>query len=137
MIGRILALDVGSVRIGVALSDPMGITAQPLLVINRRKDDPFAQVAQLVQEHEVQRVIVGYPLQLNGEKGPATQAMDTFIERLRSTIETPIEAWDERLSTKQAERSMIDDGVRRDKRRKSIDKIAAALILQSYLDVPR
>jgi len=131
---RILGLDVGSVRVGVALSDPLGMTAQPLEVIQRRKVDAFARIAELVAEHEVQRVVVGNPLRLDGDVGPAAEAIGAFIEALRERLEVPVEAWDERLSTAQAERAMIGGGVRREDRRQSIDKVAAALILQSYLD---
>lgn len=131
---RLLGLDVGTVRVGVALSDPLGITAQPLEVINRRKSDLFERVATLVDEHEVQQVVIGNPLQLDGEIGPAARAMAEFADKLRQRLTVPVELWDERLSTAQAEREMISDGVRREKRRQRIDKVAAALILQSYLD---
>jgi putative Holliday junction resolvase len=131
---RILGVDVGSVRVGLALSDPLGITAQPLEVINRRKQDPWQRIAELVEEHTVERVVVGLPLRLEGEEGPAVVAVREFIDKLSARIEVPIDTWDERLSTAQAERAMIEGGVRRNKRRQSIDRIAAALILQSYLD---
>lgn len=131
---RLLGLDVGTVRVGVALSDPLGIIAQPLEVINRRKSDLFERVATLVDEYEVQQVVIGNPLQLDGEIGPAARAMAEFADKLRQRLTVPVELWDERLSTAQAEREMISDGVRREKRRQRIDKVAAALILQSYLD---
>lgn len=131
---RILGLDVGSVRIGVALSDPLGMTAQPLEVIERRRVDAVARVAELVREHEVQRIVVGQPLRLSGEAAQATESIAAFVEALRKVITVPIELWDERLSTAQAERVMIAGGARREERRKNIDKVAAALILQSYLD---
>lgn len=134
---RVLALDVGSVRIGVALSDPLGMTAQPLEVIQRRKVDPFARVAQLIMEYEVQRLVVGMPLRLDGTKGPAVESIEKFIAELEGQISVPIEPWDERLSTAQAQRVMIDGGVRRKDRKNKIDKVAAALILQSYLDAQR
>lgn len=131
---RILAVDVGSVRVGLALSDPLGITAQPLEVIERRRTEPFARIAELVREYEVERIIVGRPLRLDGSAGPAVQAVEQFAAELAKRVEVPIEMWDERLSTAQAERVMIAGGARRDRRRQAIDKIAAALILQSYLD---
>jgi putative Holliday junction resolvase len=131
---RILGLDVGSVRVGVALSDPLGVTAQPLEVILRRERDPWQRVAELVIEHDVERIVVGRPLRLEGDEGPAVAAVDEFISRLESVVTIPIETWDERLTTAQAERAMIAGGVRRAKRRQSIDRVAAALILQSYLD---
>ena len=131
---RILGLDIGSVRIGVALSDPLGMTAQPLEVIDRKRTDPHRRIADLVAEHEVTRVVVGRPLRLDGREGPAVAAVDKFVEALAQHVSIPIETWDERLTTAQAERAMIAGGARRDKRKGSIDKIAAALILQSYLD---
>lgn len=131
---RILGLDVGTVRIGVALSDPLGMTAQPLEVIQRKKVDAMARIVSLVTEHEVERVVVGNPLTLGGEEGQAAQAVHEFIEHLRTRLAVPIESWDERLSTAQAQKTMIASGVRRDKRKERIDMVAAALILQSYLD---
>ena len=131
---RILGLDVGTVRVGVALSDPLGIAAQPYEVIDRRKTEPFARIAEIISENGVERVIVGRPLRLSGEAGPAVAAIEVFVVELKQKIEVPIEFWDERLSTAQAERAMIEGGARREKRRQNIDKVAAAIILQSYLD---
>lgn len=131
---RILGIDVGTVRVGVALSDPLGMTAQPLEVIERRKHDPFTRIARLVVEYEVQTIVVGYPLQLDGEMGLAAKAVDAFIAELATKTAAPIERWDERFTTAIAERAMIEGGARRDRRKQSIDKVAAALMLQSYLD---
>jgi putative Holliday junction resolvase len=131
---RLLGLDIGSVRIGVALSDPLRITAQPLEVIDRRRQEPLQRIADLVQTHEVERIVVGKPLTLSGESGLAVQAVDAFVSELAPRVEVPIESWDERLSTAQAERAMIEGGARRARRKEAIDKVAAALILQSYLD---
>lgn len=130
--GRVLGIDVGSVRVGVAMSDPLGITAQPLTVTPRR--GAAGAVAQLAAENEAQTIVVGYPLTLAGKEGPATQAVDTFISELQRRTEIPIERWDERLTTAQAERSMIALGMRRSERREKIDRTAAQLILQSFLD---
>lgn len=131
---RILALDVGTVRIGVALSDPLGLTGQPLEVIQRKQCNPIARISELVETHEVTRVVVGHPLDLEGRTGPMAEAVESFVRDLKATISAPTELWDERLSTAGAERAMIAGGVRRKKRRQNIDKVAAALILQSYLD---
>lgn len=131
---KILGIDVGSVRIGVALSDPLGLTAQPFAVLDRRRCDPIARIVELVREHEVTRIVVGWPLTLAGAAGLATQAVEAFVGELASRLEVPIERWDERLTTAAAERAMLEAGARRAKRRESIDKVAAALILQSYLD---
>ena len=134
--GRILALDLGDVRIGLALSDPLGITAQPQPPLERigpRRD--LARVADLVREHDVSTVVIGLPLLLSGRDGTrATEARD-YAERLRRRLTTVrIELWDERLTSRQAERELIAGGVRRGKRRKVVDGMAAALILQGYLD---
>ncbi len=134
---RLLGIDVGTVRIGVALSDPLGLTAQPLEVILRKKTEPVARVSAFVAEHEVERIVVGYPLQLDGQPGLAARSVDAFIADLEKAVSVPVERWDERLTTAAAERSMIEGGARRERRRESIDKIAAALLLQSYLDAKR
>jgi putative Holliday junction resolvase len=125
---------VGTVRVGIALSDPLGMIAQPFEVIERKKTDPFARIAALVAEQEVTRIVVGYPLTLAGEVGPAAVSVDAFIAELERAVTVPIERWDERLTTAAAQRSMIEGGVRREKRRAGIDKVAAALLLQSYMD---
>jgi putative Holliday junction resolvase len=134
---RVLGIDVGTVRIGVALSDPLGITGQPLEVVERRKVEPHARIAALCAEHEVTRIVVGYPLQLDGRVGLAATSVDRFIAELEKVVSVPIERWDERLTTAAAERSMIEGGARRARRRESIDKVAAAILLQSYLDAKR
>jgi putative holliday junction resolvase len=138
-VSRVLGIDVGTVRVGIALSDPLGITAQPFEVIDRKKSNPHERIATLVREHEVDRIVVGYPLQLDGQPGLAARAVDEFIAALTTKLDPqmPIERWDERLSTAEAERSMIAGGARRARRRQSIDKVAAAIILQSYLDARR
>ena len=129
-----LALDLGDARIGLAVSDELGITAQPLgyLASTSKRADLHA-IAMLVEEREVTRVVVGYPLLLSGEEGSrACEARET-AERLRKTLVVPVELWDERLTTAQAERELVGDGVRRSRRRKVIDSLAAVLILQSWL----
>ncbi len=133
---RALGIDVGSVRVGVALADPLGMFASPLEVIDRRRVEPMARLAALVQLHAVDRVVVGHPLRLQGDAGPAVAAVQAFVAQLRPHLAEQVQiiAWDERLSTAQAQRAMIDQGVRRQQRRLGIDKVAAALILQSYLD---
>ena len=125
---------MGSVRIGVALSDPTGSFAQPFEVVHRHKTDPFTRIAELVDAYEVASIVVGRPLQLNGRAGLAVDAVETFVASLRKQVQVPLVWWDERLTTAAAERAMIEGGVRRQDRRQSIDKVAAALILQGYLD---
>lgn len=134
--GRILALDLGEVRIGVALSDSLGITAQPIGFVERvgsRKD--LVRIAELAREHGVKRVVIGLPLLLSGDEGRAAALSREFKDGLeRRTDGVEVVLWDERLTSVEAERSMIQGQVRRGKRRQKIDTLAAVLILQSYLD---
>jgi putative Holliday junction resolvase len=134
MPSRILALDYGTKRIGVALSDELGWTAQPLETFDRRTlDRDIAHIAALVQSHEVARVILGLPLQLNGRQGPAIEAMREFSAKLEAGLPVPLVLWDERLTTKAAEDLLIAADVSRKKRKGAVDRIAAAILLQSYL----
>tara|TARA_Y100001934_G_C12193821_1_gene697771 strand:- start:96 stop:545 length:450 start_codon:yes stop_codon:yes gene_type:complete len=131
---RILGIDVGTVRVGIALSDPLGLTAQPLEVIDAKGKSPFPRILEILEEFDVTKIIVGNPLQLDGQAGLASENAERFVKGLQSRTSVLIELWDERLSTAQAERVMIGGGARRKARRQSIDKVAASLILQSYLD---
>jgi putative Holliday junction resolvase len=134
MSGRILALDYGTKRIGVALSDELGWTAQPLETFERRTvDRDIAHIASLVRSHEVRLVVLGLPLQLDGREGPAVQAMRDFREKLEGGLSVPLVLWDERMTTKAAEDFLIAADVSRKKRKGAVDRIAAALLLQSYL----
>ena len=132
---RIMALDVGEVTLGVAMSDELGITAQPITTLERRgiKHDLRA-IVELISKHEVGTIVVGLPLRLSGMVGSsATAAMD-FAERVRTRVNLPVITWDERYSTMQAERVLLEADVSRRKRREVINHVAAAIILQSYLD---
>lgn len=131
---RTLALDLGSVRIGVALSSPFGNFAQPLVVLDRRKGGAMEKILTLLDEHEISTIVLGRPTTLAGEAGPAVIATEKFAHALRARTQIPVVFWDERLTTREAERSLISAGVRRDARKQRIDKVAAALILQGYLD---
>jgi putative Holliday junction resolvase len=131
-----MALDVGKVRIGVAMSCPMGMIAQPLEVVDRRRTDGLARVVEIVAGYTVQVIVVGRPLTLAGAEGLAVEATEAFVGALRQRVDLPVHWWDERLTTAAAERAMIGGGARRQKRREQIDKVAAALILQAYLDAP-
>jgi putative Holliday junction resolvase len=134
--GRILALDLGESHIGYALSDPLGITAQPAGSLDARgpKADVRAVLA-LVREHAVLRVVVGHPLLLSGKPGANAAKAEAFAARLRAGAgDVEVELWDERLTTREAERALISANVRRAKRRQVVDSMAAALLLQSYLD---
>jgi len=134
MSGRILALDYGTKRIGVALSDELGWTAQPLETFERRTlDRDIAHIAALVGSHSVERVVLGLPLQLDGREGLAVQAMRAFVVKLEAGLSVPVVLWDERMTTKAAEDLLIAADVSRKKRKGVIDRIAAAILLQSYL----
>jgi putative Holliday junction resolvase len=132
---RILALDPGTKRIGVALSDELGWTAQPLETFERKSlAADIAHVRELVRRHDVREVVVGMPVQLNGRMGPAAQSAQHFLEALQAAVGVPVIAWDERLTTKAAERVLIEADVSRKKRKGAVDRVAAALLLKSYLD---
>jgi putative Holliday junction resolvase len=132
---RILALDHGSVRIGVALSDESKLFASPLEVIPAQPGDPaIRRIEQLVAEKDVELIVVGMPRNMNGTYGPAAEKVRAFIQQLQPRIAVPIRTWDERLTSAQAERALIEAEVRRADRRGKVDKTAAAILLQSYLD---
>jgi len=132
---RILALDVGERRIGVALSDPTQTLARSLLVLERGDERKALEcVAALVGEQEVDRVVVGYPLSLRGDVGPQTERVERFAQALAQVLAVPVELWDERYSTVDAERILRERGMGSRKRRRWVDATAAAVILQDYLD---
>jgi len=135
MPGRILALDYGTKRIGVALSDELGWTAQPLETFERRTLEwDVAHIAALVGSHSVERVVLGLPLQLDGREGPAVRAMREFTVKLEAGLSVPVVRWDERMTTKEAEELLIAADVSRKKRKGIVDRIAAAILLRSYLE---
>jgi len=135
---RVLGLDIGERRIGVALSDPEGIIAFALTIIDRKSEDAaLKQLLDLTQEHEVERIVIGLPRSLDGSLGKQAQAVQTFAEALAGCTELPVVTWDEQLSTVAAERMMIEAGVKREKRKERLDSVAAAFILQGYLDRER
>lgn len=131
---RWLGLDLGKVRIGVALSDPLGFTAQPLTVLRSagtQKD--IIAIGELVNQYEVTQVIVGLPFNMDGTESSTTQKVREFTQKLAGRLTVPVLYVDERLTSKQAERAMIEGDTRREDRREKIDKVAAALLLQSAL----
>ena len=136
---RVLAIDLGSVRIGLALSDPLGITAQPLGSVPRgRAHGGVAAIADLVRAHEVAKVIVGLPLLLSGEVGARARDALRFADELRGALAgVEVETWDERLSTREATRVLVSGNVRRQRRKEVVDALAAVLILQGYLESGR
>jgi putative Holliday junction resolvase len=131
----VLGLDLGERRIGVALSDPLGITAQGRETIPRRggRKDHEA-IAALARTEGVRRVVVGLPLRLDGTAGAAAEEARRFAAELERVSDLPVELWDERLTTVEVERAMTAAGVRRRKRRGEVDRLSAVLILQSWLD---
>ena len=133
--GRILGLDFGSHRIGAAVSDPLGITAQPLSAIKRRGENrDIEAIGTIIGEYSVGTVLIGLPLQLDGEEGPPAKRARVFGEKIRERLGVLVETWDERMTTVQAERHLIASGVRREKRKEIRDSLSAVFLLQSALD---
>lgn len=132
---RLLGLDVGRRRIGAALSDPLRLLASPLGVIELRgTGEGLEEVCAWVAQYGVERVVVGLPLHLDGSEGEEAAWVRGWVGRLQAQLDIPVELWDERLSTVSAERSLRASGISRRRRRERRDAVAAALILQSYLD---
>lgn len=132
---RYLGLDVGEKTIGVAVSDPLGLTAQGVEVIRRSTyEQDLARLNKLVQHYQVGAVVVGLPKNMDGSLGSTAEAVQQFAHSLEKDLQLPIVFWDERLSTVAAERTLLAADVSRSKRRRVIDKLAAGLILQGYLD---
>ena len=132
---RILALDHGSKRIGVAVSDETKTIAQPLEFIPA---EPFAdfleRLKKLLAEKEIDLILVGLPRNMDGSYGPAALKVQAFVSVLRTAVAIPVKIWDERLTSAQANKILIQANVRRAKRKEKVDKMAAAILLQSYLD---
>lgn len=132
---RLLGLDYGEKRIGVAVCDELGLTAQGLAVIERKnKKRDLEAIAGYVKTYEVEKIVIGYPLRLDGTAGIQCEKVDRFIKALASSFPVPIIRWDETLTTKDAEEILRTANVRAKKRRALVDKIAAGMILQGYLE---
>ncbi|BCC31465.1 Holliday junction resolvase RuvX [Bacillus cereus] len=134
---RILGLDVGTKTVGVAISDEMGWTAQGLETIKiseERGQFGFDRISELVKQYDVDKIVVGLPKNMNGTIGPRGEACQQFAENLRELLQLDVVMWDERLSTMAAERLLISADVSRKKRKQVIDKMAAVVILQGFLD---
>jgi len=132
---RVLGLDIGSKRIGVAVSDELGLTAQGMeTLLSKGLEADVEQIVTLAIHHQVKEIVVGLPLNMDGAEGPQAKKVRTLIERISRKVEIPVREWDERLSTVAAERTLLEADMSRAKRRKVIDKLAAVLILQTYLD---
>ncbi|OGC33688.1 Holliday junction DNA helicase RuvA [candidate division WOR-1 bacterium RIFOXYB2_FULL_48_7] len=133
---RILGIDHGDKRVGLALSDPLGITAQPLATISAV--EAMAKIKDvIIQYPEIALIVVGLPKNLRGEIGPQGEKVQQFMAELKTITDLKIISWDERFSTKAMERELIEAGLSREKRKSVIDKLAAAAILQNYLDSQR
>lgn len=132
---RIMGLDVGTKRIGIALSDPLGWTAQGHSVLQRKNDKAdFDELLEICRLYEVEKIVIGYPLNMNGTIGPKALEIKQFAETMGEKSQLPVQLWDERLTTRSAERTLLEADVSRKKRKKVIDKVAAVNILQTYLN---
>jgi putative holliday junction resolvase len=132
---RILGLDIGSKRIGVAISDELGFTAQGLETIScKSPEEDAAAIFRLTEKYGAEEIVVGIPFNMNGTEGPQVDKVRATIQTIKQQVTIPIREWDERLSTAAAERVLLEADMSRSKRRKVIDKLAAVLILQGYLD---
>lgn len=135
---RVMGLDYGSKTVGVAVSDPLGITAQGIETIVRKEENKLrqtlARIEELVKEYEVEKIVLGFPKNMNNTVGERGEKTLELKEKLERRIGIPVILWDERLTTVEAERTLIESKVRREDRKKYVDKIAAVFILQGYLN---
>lgn len=135
---RVMGLDYGSKTVGVAISDPLGITAQGIETIERKEENKLrktlARIEELVKEYEVEKIVLGFPKNMNNTIGDRAEKSLELKAMLERRIGIPVIMWDERLTTVEAERTLIESKVRRENRKKYVDKIAAVFILQGYLD---
>ena len=135
---RVLGLDYGTKTVGVALSDPLGLTAQALETIERREENKLrrtcARIEELIREYGVEKIVLGFPKHMNNDVGERAQRSLEFRDMLVRRTGLEVIMWDERLTTVAAERTLIESSIRRENRKKYVDKIAAVFILQGYLD---
>ena len=135
---RIMGLDFGSRTTGVAVSDPLGMTAQSVETIVRKDENKLrqtcARIEELIKEYEIEEIVLGYPKNMNNTAGERAEKTEEFKAMLERRTGKPVILWDERLTTVAAERVLMESGVRRENRKAVVDKIAAVLILQGYLD---
>jgi len=132
---RVLGLDVGAKTIGIAVSDPLGITAQGLPTLRRRnKRTDFGRLQELIRDYQVGELVVGYPLNMSGVEGKQGEKMRSFAEELRQRFALPVHLWDERLTSAEANRLLREMEVPAERRRRVVDRMAAVLILQSWMD---
>ena len=135
---RVMGLDFGSKTVGVAISDPLGLTAQGIETITRKQENKLrktlARIEALIEEYGVERMVLGFPKHMNNDEGERAQKSLEFAEMLKRRTNLEVVMWDERLTTVEAERTLMESGVRREDRKKYVDTIAAVFILQGYLD---
>ncbi|NBK92395.1 Holliday junction resolvase RuvX [bacterium 1XD21-13] len=135
---RVMGLDFGSKTVGVAISDPLRITAQPMEIVRRKSENKLrqtlARLEELIEEYQVTQLVLGLPKNMNNTLGERAEKSLEFKEMLERRTGLPVVMWDERLTTVEANRAMIEGGVRREDRSKHVDALAAVLILQGYLD---
>ena len=135
---RIMGLDFGSKTVGVAISDSLLMTAQGIEIIRRKEENKLrqtlARIEELILEYEVQEIVLGCPKNMNGTEGVRVELTEEFKDKLERRTGLPVILWDERLTTVAADRTMMEAGIRRENRKEYVDKIAATLILQGYLD---
>jgi putative Holliday junction resolvase len=132
---RLMGLDIGDKRIGVALSDPDHILAHGLRVVRRRsREADIALMASLVKEHDVEKIVVGHPVSLDGRAGEQAIRIEAYVAALNSALSVPVVLWDESYSTQRAREAMIEAGKGRKERKERLDAVAAAVILQEYMD---
>ena len=131
---RVMALDVGTIRIGVALTDALGYTAQPLLTIHRKnRNEDLRSITRLIRKHEIALVVVGNPLHLSGDLSPWAAEVQVFAQALHQRAQVPIELWDERLTSVAAHEILNQHGIARQDRKSIIDQVAAVLILEGWM----
>ncbi|MBE5905584.1 MAG: Holliday junction resolvase RuvX [Lachnospiraceae bacterium] len=135
---RILGLDYGSKTVGVAISDPLGITAQGLEIVRRERETKLrktlARIDEIIAEYKVESIVLGYPKNMNNTEGTRCEKTQEFKEMLERRTNLPVVLWDERLTTVMADAAMMEGGIRREDRKEYVDKLAAVFILQGYLD---
>jgi putative holliday junction resolvase len=132
--GRILAIDYGARRMGLAVSDPLGITAQGIETLERKnKRTDFAHLERVIRDYEVKEIVLGYPLRMSGEAGTQSEKVAEFAEMLRQRFQLPVHLWDERLTSAEANRLLREAEVSSRKRAQAVDRMAAVLILQSFM----
>lgn len=135
---RILGIDYGEKRVGLAISDPLGFTAQGLDPIFRKDARTFlADLSKVCRDLEVDEIVIGMPINMNGTFGPKAKEIQELVPKIEEKIKVSVKTWDERLTSREAGRLMIEEGLSREKQRKHSDRLAATLILQSYLELKR